>query len=229
MLFNSYAFIFLFLPLVLCAAARLKGGALLRWITVSSFVFYGFAGHAWFLIPMLITTILDFYLAPRIASAHSTARRKAVLIASLTCNLGLLCYFKYSALLLHTSLAAATFLLHADASPRWLLIFHATLPAGISFYTFQTMSYVIDVYRGHAEPERGSARAGSQAPARSFSRGPYGLPVLKRRSLGARPPAAALERGGQLSRGIDDDRLQADLDRAGNGPGQRTAPAFKRM
>jgi len=56
MLFNSLEFLLLFLPLVLFVAFRLKGSPLLVWIAATSFVFYAFAGHAWFIIPMAITT-----------------------------------------------------------------------------------------------------------------------------------------------------------------------------
>lgn len=135
MLFNSFRFLFLFLPAVLFVALRLRGKALMRWLTLSSFFFYAFAGHAWFLIPMLITTTLDFWVAPRIAGAGTKGARKAWLILSLTANLGLLFYFKYARLFVGGAFASVI------------------LPAGISFYTFQTMSYVIDVYRGEARPE----------------------------------------------------------------------------
>ena len=135
MLFNSVEFIFLFLPGVLLAARFLKGPALLRWITLSSFIFYALAGRTWFLLPMLATTAFDFWLAPRIASAATPERKKALLAVSVSASLGLLFYFKYAGLFLGSTFAVL-------------------LPAGISFYTFQTLAYVIDVYRGDAEPER---------------------------------------------------------------------------
>ena len=146
MLFNSLGFLFLFFPLVLLVSLRLRGQALLRWITLSSFVFYAFAGHVWFLAPMLVTTVLDFYLAPRIAGAASPGGKKALLLLSLSGNLGLLFYFKYAGLFART-LTAVT---GTAGTPAFLDVI---LPAGISFYTFQTMSYIIDVYRGQAKPE----------------------------------------------------------------------------
>ena len=153
MLFNSTAFLFLFLPLTLAIALRLRGQALLGWITLASFVFYSFAGHAWFLVPMLVTTLVDFLVAPYIAAATSPRRKRALLVFSLAGNLGLLFFFKYSGLLLHTLTGAYSLLTGGDA-PGWARVFDVVLPAGISFYTFQTMSYVIDVYRGEARPER---------------------------------------------------------------------------
>ncbi len=135
MLFNTLRFLLFFLPVTLLVALRLKGKALLRWLTLASFFFYAFAGHAWFLIPMLVTTVLDFLVAPMIYSARSPGRKRAWLVFSLSCNLGLLFYFKYARLVFGGAYASVI------------------LPAGISFYTFQTMSYVIDVYRGEARPE----------------------------------------------------------------------------
>jgi alginate O-acetyltransferase complex protein AlgI len=151
MLFNSYAFIALFMPVVLLISWRLRGPWLLRWITVASLGFYGFAGHAWFIIPMLVTTCLDFFIAPILQRSKQRWKRRLLLSISLCGNLGLLAFFKYSGLLMRTvgDLAQA---LHASVPP-WMSLFDVILPAGISFYTFQTLSYMIDVYRGHCEAE----------------------------------------------------------------------------
>ncbi len=154
MLFNSYGFILLFLPIVLGIAGCLRGQRLLAWVTVASFVFYAFAGHVWFLAPMLFTTVLDYLLAPRMARASSPARKRALLVLSLCGNLGLLAYFKYSGLLAHSAHWIYAALGGASQSPAWLRLFDVILPAGISFYTFQTLSYMIDVYRGVCPPER---------------------------------------------------------------------------
>ncbi len=154
MLFNSLEFIFLFLPFVLAVSLFLKGRALLRWVALSSFAFYALAGHTWFLLPMLVTTVLDFSLAPYLAAAATRGRRKGILAFSLCCNLGLLFYFKYSLLFLGTAHSLWGGALGAHAQPQWFSHFDVILPAGISFYTFQTMAYMIDVYRGEAEPER---------------------------------------------------------------------------
>jgi alginate O-acetyltransferase complex protein AlgI len=152
-LFNSLDFILLFMPIVLLTARVLHGNALLFWISFSSAVFYAFAGHVWFLIPMAITTTLDFWIGGRLTVSSNPATRKFYLVISLVCNLGLLAYFKYSGLLLHTILSAETYFgrrgLPTDI--QWALT--VILPAGISFYTFQTISYVIDIYRGNAKRE----------------------------------------------------------------------------
>jgi len=145
-LFNSTTFLFLFLPCVLALCLPLRGRALLFALTISSFFFYTCAGHAWFLVPMLVTLGLDFYLGQRMAASSSPSWRRAVLCLSLSCNLALLFYFKYSGLMLRTAQG-----LGFPVSSTWTELFAVTLPAGISFYTFQTMSYMIDLYRGEAE------------------------------------------------------------------------------
>jgi len=152
LLFNSHRFLFLFLPLVLVVAMRLRARALLGWITLASFVFYAYAGHAWFLLPMLFTTALDFFLAPAIAVAEGP-RKLRLLWVSLCGNLGLLAYFKYGGLLAH-SLQGFVVLAGGAGDATLFTLFDVVLPAGISFYTFQTLSYVIDVYRGECPAER---------------------------------------------------------------------------
>ncbi|MBI3557070.1 MAG: hypothetical protein HY074_12475 [Deltaproteobacteria bacterium] len=137
MLFNSFNFLLIFLPIVLVVGLWLKGQRLLGWITGTSFVFYAFAGHVWFLVPMLFTTVLDFFVAQRMQAARGRSRRHWLYL-SLAGNLGLLMYFKYSRLF-------------------WPSV-NVILPAGISFYTFQTLSYIIDVYRSECEAERGFLR-----------------------------------------------------------------------
>ena len=63
MLFNSLEFLLLFLPLTLVVALRLRGQPLLSWIAGTSVVFYAFAGHWWFIVPMLATTVIDYAIA----------------------------------------------------------------------------------------------------------------------------------------------------------------------
>jgi alginate O-acetyltransferase complex protein AlgI len=138
MLFNSPEFIVLFLPISLFVASRMRGQALLIWTTLVSFAFYAFAGELWFLIPMLITIVVDFSIAPWI-ECTTGLRKKLLLIISLCGNLGMLFLFKYSVWL---------------SGGRWHFLTAFLLPAGISFYTFQTLSYIIDVYRGHAPAEK---------------------------------------------------------------------------
>jgi alginate O-acetyltransferase complex protein AlgI len=156
-LFSSLEFLVLFFPLTLAVALRLRGQPLLRWIALSSVVFYAFAGHWWFVIPMLVTTAVDYRVAILIERQPRRAPRAWLLAVSLVGNLGMLAYFKYSDLLVRTAHDGLAFLgLERSATlSRW---FEVTLPAGISFYTFQTLAYVIDVWRGQAPAERNFVR-----------------------------------------------------------------------
>lgn len=151
MLFNSLQFIFLFFPIVFIVSFACRGNWLLAWITFSSFAFYALFGQAWFLIPMAVTTLLDFFAALYMEKAQSKAARRALLGLSLCGNLGLLMYFKYGRLFLESTQAITAHLGFARSGhTAWMII----LPAGISFYTFQTLSYILDVYRREAPVER---------------------------------------------------------------------------
>ena len=157
MLFNSLEFLVLFLPLTLAVALHLRGQPLLGWIAGASVVFYAFAGHWWFVVPMLCTTVIDYALARAMGSSPARRRRTALLLVSLAVNLGLLAYFKYASLLTRT-VAVALGSLGLDPASRLVRWAQVTLPAGLSFYTFQTLSYIIDVWRRHARPERSFVR-----------------------------------------------------------------------
>ena len=95
---------------------------------------------------MIFTTVLDFFLAQAMFEAAPTGKKK-ILILSLTLNLGLLFFFKYTSLLA-LSLGFFTGAIDLEWSKNIIL------PVGISFYTFQTISYMIDVYRGEAQVEK---------------------------------------------------------------------------
>jgi D-alanyl-lipoteichoic acid acyltransferase DltB (MBOAT superfamily) len=148
LLFNSLVFVVFFAGVFLLHRAlphRARNWLLL----LSSYVFY--AAWSWkFLALIWFSTGLDFYLAQAIARSGDSRRRRALLLLSVCANLGLLGFFKYwgffidslDLLLAPIGLTAAG--LHLDL----------VLPLGISFYTFQTMAYTIDVYRGHTEPVR---------------------------------------------------------------------------
>ncbi|MDA1306433.1 MAG: MBOAT family protein, partial [Acidobacteria bacterium] len=117
-------------------------------LLVASYVFYG----AWdyrFLSLLGISTIIDYVVALRMADAAGR-HRKAWLIVSLVTNLGLLGFFKYFNFFVDSG-NALLIALGVDPMPMRL---HIVLPVGISFYTFQTLSYTIDVYRGKLDPTR---------------------------------------------------------------------------
>ncbi len=156
-LFSSLEFLLLFLPLTLAVALRLHGQPLLRWIALTSVIFYAFAGHWWFIVPMLVTTVVDYGVAIAIERARGPRVRAWLLVVSLAGNLGMLAYFKYSGLMVHT-VEQGLVLVGAEDRAGFFRWFEVILPAGISFYTFQTLSYIIDVWRGQAPAERNFVR-----------------------------------------------------------------------
>lgn len=113
-------------------------------LLVASYVFYA-AWNPPFIVLLLFSSVLDWKLAQLIGVSQQLRRRKILLLISLVSNLGLLSYFKYGSFLLDNFTQAAVLLGMHYTAPTWDII----LPAGISFYTFQSLSYTIDVYRGH--------------------------------------------------------------------------------
>lgn len=147
MLFNSLTFL-AFFALVL-GVYRLP----LPWrmkklhLLIASYLFYA-AWNPPFVFLIWLSTVVDWYVAKRLPTTTSDVQRKALLWTSIGTNLGLLGFFKYGNFLLDNFVALAA-AVGIDYSP---LPFDIILPIGISFYTFQTMSYTIDVYRRQLEP-----------------------------------------------------------------------------
>ena len=144
MLFSSVPFLFYFLPAVLLVyflvPKRAKNGVLL----LSSLVFYGWGEPRY--LPVMLGSILQGYIFGRLIERfRDTRRAKLFLVLSVLLNLGTLAYFKYADFMI-ANLNALTGL----SVP--LLRF--ALPVGISFYTFQILSYTVDVYRGTVPAQR---------------------------------------------------------------------------
>jgi alginate O-acetyltransferase complex protein AlgI len=152
MLFNSYEFLFLFLPLVLAGYYFLPRPTRMILLTLASYLFYGWWDFR-FCSLLLISTLVDYLAGARIHASAERAVRRRWLILSLASNLSLLGFFKYFDLFAGTVNRLAL-LAGAPAGPL-LPLLHLVLPVGISFYTFQSMSYSIDIYRGHARPAEG--------------------------------------------------------------------------
>ncbi|MFM2376290.1 MAG: peptidoglycan O-acetyltransferase [Bacteroidota bacterium] len=153
MLFNSLAFA-IFLPLVFGIywwIGRFKHGLRLQngWIILSGYFFYGW--WDWRFLALLFTaTAVDFWVGVRLGRIENKRTRSGVLMVSLVMNLGMLGTFKYFDFFSEGfQNLLATIGLHADVP-----ILNILLPVGISFYTFQTLSYTIDVYRLKMEPTR---------------------------------------------------------------------------
>ena len=144
MVFASFVFLFWFLPafLPLYVALPLRWRNL--WLTLGSCVFYGWWRPHYVLL-MIGSTLVDYLAARAMGDADSGRRRKVWLWLSVGSNLGLLGWFKYSNLLVAT---------WNDTAPWPIAWEQVLLPVGISFFTFQSMSYTIDVYRGEVKPVR---------------------------------------------------------------------------
>lgn len=113
-----------------------------RLLVPVSWLFYGYI-HPWFLIPFLATTLVDYFVALGLES--SRWNRRLLVAASVCSNLGLLGVFKYYDFFA-VNVSALLTTLHLPVS---VPVLEVILPAGISFYTFQSIGYVVDVYRGH--------------------------------------------------------------------------------
>lgn len=144
MLFSSVPFLFYFLPAVLLVyflvPKRAKNGVLL----LSSLVFYGWGEPRY--LPVMLVSILQGYIFGRLIERfRDTRRAKLFLVLSVLLSLGTLAYFKYADFMI-ANLNALTGL----SVP----LLRLALPVGISFYTFQILSYTVDVYRGTVPAQR---------------------------------------------------------------------------
>lgn len=146
MVFSSITFLVYFLPIFLLAYHLTPNKFKNACILIFSIVFYAWGGPK-FIFVILGTTFVDFFLVKQMAQSKSESTKKQLLIISLVLNLGLLFYFKYSNFFIDNingwiSLAGVKEI-------AWLKI---VLPIGISFYTFESVTYVVDVYRGIHKP-----------------------------------------------------------------------------
>jgi D-alanyl-lipoteichoic acid acyltransferase DltB (MBOAT superfamily) len=147
MFFNSLAFA-IFLPAVVGLYWVLPKRARVPLLLVASYIFYGW-WDVRFLGLIILSTVVDWFVAKRLGVMPDGSRRRWWLLVSLAGNLGMLAFFKYWNFFVDS---AATLLSGLGLEPN-LPTLRIILPVGISFYTFQTLSYVIDVYRRDLEPE----------------------------------------------------------------------------
>jgi alginate O-acetyltransferase complex protein AlgI len=146
MIFHSLDFLAFFV-IVVTIYWRLPHRAQNVLLLLASYVFYGWV-HPWFVAIMLTSTTVDFWAARRMED--DPARKKWYLWASLAVNLGMLGFFKYFNFFVD-NVRHVLGLMGLDVAPPLLQIL---LPAGISFYTFQALSYTVDVYRGEMHARR---------------------------------------------------------------------------
>ncbi len=147
MLFNSLEFAAFFLPVFLIYGA-LSWRAQNRWLLLASYVFYG----AWdwrFLGLILLSTVVDYGVGIRLAKTENPRKRRHLLGLSIFTNLGILATFKYAGFFADS----LSRLLAPSGVSLGPFTLEVVLPVGISFYTFQTLGYTVDVYRRRLEPE----------------------------------------------------------------------------
>lgn len=166
MLFNTFVFLIFFLTvyvffLIFGVLAKKYNWALRAqnlWLLAASYFFYGW--WEWFFLTLIVTsTLVDYVSAIGIENSKTQLRRKLYLALSIIANLGLLFTMKYfdffsSSLVNSYNQLSLLFGGTTLQSNTIFAIQHIVLPVGISFYTFQTMSYTIDVYRGQIKAER---------------------------------------------------------------------------
>jgi len=111
---------------------------------MASYYFY-FSYNPWFLILLIGTSGFDYFLAKRISKANEQKTKKTLLTLSLVANIGVLFIFKYFVFFYNTSVSLFT--------NDYTILSNIIIPAGLSFYTFQSISYTIDVYRGKYKAE----------------------------------------------------------------------------
>ena len=142
MVFSSLIFLYAFLPLsllvyVLCKGREAKNMSLL----VFSLIFYAW-GEPKYVLLLMFMSLCSWFCALRVERAASTRRKRAWVAISCAIDIALIGFFKYAGLICSVFGEVPGF------------IANIALPIGISFYTFQLLTYVVDVYRGDAEAER---------------------------------------------------------------------------
>ncbi len=148
MFFNSFTFFIFF-------AAVFFGCLLLRhreqnWLLLAASCFFYGAWDYRFLLLLFLTVTVDYWAAKLIHTAQDQKVRKRFLFVSIVFNLGILCYFKYANFFLENAL----FFLKSLGFQVTPVSLRILLPVGISFYTFQSMSYTVDVFRGRMNPAK---------------------------------------------------------------------------
>jgi len=147
MLFTQIEFFIFFSILIVFLMFIKSNGIRKRLLLLASYYFYAYWDWR-FLSLILISTILDYIVGLGLVRTNRPNRRRLLLLTSIICNLGILGFFKYFNFFVQSmETILGSFGFHSGT-------LHIILPIGISFYTFQTLSYSIDVYRGRLDPCR---------------------------------------------------------------------------
>src|SRR5476651_1947569 len=147
MVFNSYTFVVFFAIMLFLHNLPISWKAKKTNLLLASYLFYA-AWNPPFILLLRISTVVDFFVGRALYTQPNKHKRRALLVISLIGNLGMLCFFKYGGFLLENFVHITTALginFH-PAKPNIIL------PAGISFYTFTTLCYTIDMYKKKSEP-----------------------------------------------------------------------------
>jgi alginate O-acetyltransferase complex protein AlgI len=149
MLFNSAVFLFAFLPItyVVFWVLRRKDSRYI-WLTITGYIFYGYWNPKFCLL-MLFSTVVSYTAGLGFLRWKEPRRRRVLLVIPVVADLALLAWFKYADFAIETWNWASSFAGRPPLAPLGIL-----LPVGISFYTFHTITYIVDAYRGTIKPTR---------------------------------------------------------------------------
>jgi alginate O-acetyltransferase complex protein AlgI len=152
LLFQSVGFLFLFLPLLLIALSLAPKGQCRSFsLLFFSYLFYS-GSEPLFCIILFFSSVTDYSVSLLLIRVKTLFKKRLLLFISISINLGLLAFFKYGAWLMPEVMPYFQAIGFPALNENYLK--GLILPAGISFYTFQSMSYTIDVYRGEIRPEK---------------------------------------------------------------------------
>jgi D-alanyl-lipoteichoic acid acyltransferase DltB (MBOAT superfamily) len=147
MVFNSYTFIVFFIIMLILHNLPLPWKVKKVNLLLASYIFYA-AWNPPFILLLWLSTVVDYFVGKALYTQENKYKKKLLLVVSLCGNLGMLCFFKYGGFLLEnfTHLINAVGINYHPAKPNIIL------PAGISFYTFTTLCYTIDMYKRKSKP-----------------------------------------------------------------------------
>lgn len=150
MTFTSWQYLLVFLPGIVILYHLFRTFWFVNvFVLAFSYYFYG-SSALWYLLPLMVTSLIDFYVGMKLDHTDQQRWRKTLLLVSIIANLGLLAFFKYTPWLIDSTNSAFV----AAGISLSLPVLVVVLPPGISFYTFQTMSYTIEVYRKEMKASR---------------------------------------------------------------------------
>ena len=143
LLFNNGFFVYFFTLFILLFFALRNHHKARRYVFCIFSLYFFYKASGWFVGLVLVSAVVDFFLSNAIYREESKSKKKFLLVLSILFNLGMLFYFKYTDFFIEISNS----LFDTNFNPLNLI-----LPIGISFYTFENLSYTVDVYRGEFKP-----------------------------------------------------------------------------